>query len=114
MFSSKTLEQRNNDPYPLRSAEGVRYKNIEGRSGTFSPRPASPLGRPYQHGHLPANPLLLDVRIHLDFNEPEQVYADWLRYTSDTNPSQWDESVTLAQILHAHRVLTLLASLGEK
>lgn len=108
MLSSQMLSERNNDPLPFVEQNGSRFVTKEayytGNPRSFAPR------LEFHHGRLEANPILVDVRFHLADNPsstPRSVVGDWERYTSDSDPKMWAEHISLEEINHAHRVLTL-------
>ena len=114
MLSSKTLTERNNDPTP--------YRCPECKPGSFAERMAEPAEwceldvfdpRPeFQHGKLPANPILVDFRSETIY---QGTTADWAAVWLDSWGSiiQWidGDTTTSEERTHAHRVLTLLATL---
>jgi len=107
MFASKTLDQRNNDPYPWVRGD---YRYTDEQRSTFPSQHASYLPRPeYQHGKLEENVILAQFRKEVAACGGETTLAaeawlrDWHIFL------QWeDQRVTLAsEQAHAHRVLTL-------
>ena len=125
MLSSKTLEERNNDPEPYvlafdgsvrMSAENEFWQS---RATTRVPRPD------FQHGKLEANPILLAYRAYLDDSRIDTAAGYWL-FGIDTHrafggfndwsiPSHNFHSLTLAtneQREHARRVFVLLIAVS--
>lgn len=101
MYSSKTLTDRNNDPEPWLDGVGgrdnVRDPFAPGASQpAFAPRPE------FQHGKLPANPILVHFR-----NYSPSVASLWVHRLGLGEPPVGIEA-TDADIAHAHRVLHLL------
>lgn len=95
MYSSKSLEERNNDPVPW-----VEYAG----ETTRQPRPE------YQYGKLPANPVLVE------FREEWKWRLNWLALLKEwINGIHVDgyleRNSTPEQRAHAHRVITLIATL---
>jgi hypothetical protein len=98
MFASKTLAERNDDPEPWmgRGLGGTRHGGFGGWADDHSPRPE------FQHGTIPANPILVAFRAG-DYKP------------GDLSVNIFDvelQKVTREQDRHAARVLTLLASLA--
>lgn len=122
MFSSRTLAERNNDPEPYEQVyfstlyEPFSRRATSGGGAAFSPRPE------FQHGKLPANAVLTAFRDAIAPTPNEgaaftpQIAREWLwDWRSFMGLAYGADSfeVALSEIAHAHRVLTLLASLAN-
>jgi len=107
MFSSLTLEERNNDPEPYKYPSGFQNKVGGVRAGEWPRLIRSP---EFQHGVLPENPILVE------FRKTDQNLAPWERaiiWLDDWNkPWFFATDCTLAERAFAHRVLTLLSKIG--
>ena len=114
MFSSKTLEQRNNDPRRfVNNLDGSRWRDDGGDPELLPFRPHAG----HQHGKLPANPILISFRETFGNSHPLGVEntPDLAEAWLDNWNALWFLEVdkTRAQRAHARRVLTLLATLNE-
>ena len=112
MFSSRTLADRNNDPYPnvwdghsprdqMRSDTDMFRKGAPSSLKGYSRKP-----RPeFQHGVLPENPILVAFR-------EKNLDLSWFlnEYNHPTDYWVWEYGVE--EVDHAHRVLTLVSKLG--
>lgn len=108
MFSSRTLADRNNDPYPIVSHSGTRQSlpRLVFKTDSRKPRPE------FQHGVLPENPILLTFREQIlecagkhSVSECAQLSAYFYEdgdFIDEPEPMR----------IHAHRVLTLLSKIG--
>jgi len=131
MFSSRPLAERNDDPTPYWCVNGVRWSDGKHEGVChckpiashphityYGPRPE------FQYGKLPANPVLTAFRESIDHLPILPVEADRWAYKIEQfdlfGGMQHDHSTALAVIMeatieqnaHAHRVLTLLATLS--
>jgi len=114
MYSSKTLEQRNNDhtPWICRTCDNTRapWENPrEGHTIEFAPRDR------YQYGKLPANPILVEIRLYQDLPGFAKYWARFIEreLAGLTVGDSWGDC-TDDHRRHAHRVLSLLASLPSE
>lgn len=115
MFSSRTLEERNNDPKPFEDViTGERWWKATPAPGTFdlhAPRPE------FQYGKLPANPILVEFRneVMAHIGSPSHTTHNLARGYLGDAPT-WAfmlrrTEYSASEKAHAHRVLSLLATL---
>lgn len=111
MFSSRTLEERNNDPMPWEQVYSSETyapfsRRAWGGSGAaFNPRPE------FQHGVIPANPILVRLRVFEGKTMHGFARDEFLKSLVGPNSWQWGEVATRSQLTHAIHFLTLLSSL---
>ena len=110
MLSSKSLSERNSDPLLTMCHCGA---NVADHKLSDNHSPVEVRRLEFQHGKLPANPILVGVR------HPSEHWREWLAALNDSNEAfSCDDgngsyrTCTEAQIKHARRVLHLVAALA--
>lgn len=116
MFSSRPLTERNNDPAPFRCTSGFRSSSSECEFGGDHVLEKRSVG---QYGKIPANPILVQLRARVNRGDDHRkLYAAWLKsmeFELAAHDDNWLSSLTDTErphVIHAHRVLTLLATLS--
>lgn len=114
MFSSRTLEERNNDPkaYYEPKAREIRYSQSE----ALTPGPWVRSPRPeFQHGVIPVNPILVKFREVQGEHTASSRAEDWQWYGLCGNwPYAENLGASYRQFVHATRVLSLLAAFSPQ
>lgn len=140
MLSSKTLEQRNNGAIVIVMHPTNNFQRVWSEAASdfddacekaeaanpgwnaYLYSPIVPTDSRYQYGILPANPILVEFREAVAAYGAETALEDWLDWlrlpwyddTTITFPVGSPVPATVTEIAHAHRVLTLLASLPSE
>ena len=119
MFSSRTLADRNNDPFPYYCLMHSGYGTESQCPGLWPSHNRHWAARPeYQHGTLPENPILTYSRgfIETDERELSEVLRSLLTWLENPDysiiwvaPEASPANFPPLRV-HAHRVLSLLAA----